>query len=493
MRLSLTLVFTVLCCSLSAQKVFDFNATCQEAYHDILSLKIDAGARLIATEKKAHPDNLIPYFLDNYIDFLVLFFNEDPAEYERRSPHKEENLDRMEEGPQNSPFFRFTRSIINFQWAAVEMKFEGNVGAALGIRKSFIEIKENHRLYPTFTPNLMIYGAMQTVVGVVPDGYKWLASAMGLTGTVKGGMAMVSEFINDRDPWARLFRDEGIFYYAYLRFYILNEREEVFHFLEEEHLDTVNNLLFAYLVANLALNNQRADITESIIRGKSPSPEFMSTPIWDMEMGYARLDHLQPDANVFLERFLSNYHGNSGLKDVLQKISWYYYLQGNMPMANRYRKLVISRGEAHTEADKNALRDAQMGTWPNKLMVEARLLSDGGYHADALRLLSGKSSSDFPDFADQLEFSYRLGRIYDDLGRSDDAIQAYLVAIKMGEKRKEYFAARAAWQVGYIYERRGNKNMAIAFYQRCLHMPDHEYKNSLDQKAKAGIARCNGT
>jgi tetratricopeptide (TPR) repeat protein len=367
------------------------------------------------------------------------------------------------------------------------------MSAAMGVRKSFIQIRENTRRFPSFTPNQMIYGAMQTVLGVVPDGYKWVTNLMGLKGTVKGGMAMVSNFIGYHDAWANLFKDEGIFYYTYLKFYILNQREEVFHFIEDRHLDTVNNHLFAYMVANLALNNQRADITEAIIRGRNLSSEYMATPVWDMEMGYARLDHLQRDANGYLERFLAYYKGNSGVKDVLQKLSWYYYLQDNLALANRYRGQVISKGVAHSESDKNALRDAQSGSWPNKLLIQARLLSDGGYAREALKALEGKSSSDFPVESDKLEFTYRLGRIYDELGREDDAIQAYLVAIKIGEHRQEYFASRAAWQIGFIYERRGNKGMAIAFYQRCIDMPDHEYKNSLDQRAKAGIARCQGS
>jgi tetratricopeptide (TPR) repeat protein len=493
MRLLLIALLTALSFSLHAQKVFDFNPVCQEAYHDILSLKIDAGTRLLAEEKKTHPNNLIPYFLDNYVDFLVLFFNEDPAEYNKRLPRRAERLSLMEEGPENSPFYGFTRSVINFQWAAIQIKFEGNMGAAMGVRKSFIQIRENEKRFPSFTPNQMIYGAMQTVIGVVPDGYKWVVNLMGMKGTVKGGMAMVSNFIGYHDAWANIFKDEGIFYYAYLKFYILSQHEEVFRFIEERRLDTVNNLLFAYMVANLALNNQRADITEQIIRDRNTSPEYMATSVWDMEMGYARLDHLQKDANIYLERFLATYKGNSGVKDVLQKLSWYYYLQDNMSVANHYRNLVITRGAAHAEADKNALRDAKSGTWPNKLLVEARLLSDGGYHREALQVLEGKSSADFSNEVDRLEFSYRLGRIYDALGRQDDAIRAYLVAIKMGEHRPEYFASRAAWQIGFIYECRGEKTMAIAFYQRCLDMPDHEYKNSMDQRAKAGIARCQGS
>ncbi len=51
-----------------------------------LSLKLNTGKQILEAEKKAHPNNLIPYFLDNYIDFFTLYFNEDPAEYQRRKP-----------------------------------------------------------------------------------------------------------------------------------------------------------------------------------------------------------------------------------------------------------------------------------------------------------------------------------------------------------------------------------------------------------------------
>jgi hypothetical protein len=41
-----------------------------------------------------------------------------------------------------------------------------------------------------------------------------------------------------------------------------------------------------------------------------------------------------------------------------------------------------------------------------------------------------------------------------------------------------------------IYEKKGLKAKAIAAYEECLDMDGHSYKNSLDQRAKAGIARC---
>ena len=130
--------------------------------------------------------------------------------------------------------------------------------------------------------------------------------------------------------------------------------------------------------------------------------------------------------------------------------------------------------------------------WPNPLLLKARLLNDGGYHTDAYKLLSGKTDDDFPKEEEKLEFAYRVARILDDLNKPDDAIRNYLIAIKIGETRKEYYAARAAIQIAMIYENRNQKKLAISYYQKCLNMDDHEYKNSLDQRAKAGIERCKG-
>jgi tetratricopeptide (TPR) repeat protein len=306
-------------------------------------------------------------------------------------------------------------------------------------------------------------------------------------------MRTVKGFINSNDPWAKVLFNEAAFIYPYLMFYIENKKEEALAFTQQRRLDLVNNHLHAYMAANLGINNKQSDFSRSVILNRNRSDEYLKTTVWDFELGFTKLFHLETqEAARYLESFLNNFKGKFYVKDVLQKLSWCYYLQGNMAKAEEMRKRILLPGSTDSDADKQALKDAKAGKWPNVLLLKARLLSDGGYHTDAASLLQGKTEDDFSKEEEKLEFAYRVARIYDDLNRDDDAIRSYLIAIRLGENRREYYAARAALQLGQLYEKRGQKALALQYYQRCLDMEDHEYKDSLDQRAKSGIARCKG-
>jgi hypothetical protein len=475
--------------SASAQ-VFDFNVRCQQAYKEIIQLKLKTGQLLLDQEKRNQPENLIPYFLENYIDFFILFFEEDPEEYQKRVGNLDKRLGLMNKGPENSPYFLFTKSVIHFQWAAVRIKLGYNWDAGWELRRAYLQIKENAKLFPSFTPNMVFNGAMQVAVGTIPDGYKWLGNLFGMKGSIKTGMEELGSFLESKNSLSLLFHDEAVFYYLFLKFYMENDKEGVFAYIKQQRLDVKNNHLHTYLAVNLAINNQQSDYAKRILLERNTSADYLSTSAWDLEMGYIAITHLEPDAGKYFERFIHSFKGKFYLKDALQKLSWHYYLQGNQTQADYYRKLIITKGGTLTDADQQALKEAQTNKWPNKTLLQARLLNDGGYHAEALRLLYGKRVSDFKLIEDQLEFAYRVGRIYDAMGRDEEGIGFYKQAIALGEFRKEHYAARAALQIGYIYEEKGDKSSAIQWFERCLKMKDHDFKNSIDQRAKAGIERC---
>jgi tetratricopeptide (TPR) repeat protein len=475
------------------EKVFDFNATCQQAYQQITSLKLDAGEQLVNQARRENPDNLIPEILDNYIDFYVLFFNEDPNDYKQRLPHFDDRLEKIEDGPKNSPFYNFCRTVVYMQKASTEIKFGKQWSAGWDFRKAFNLLRDNKKSFPSFLPDNMIYGPMLVVAGTIPDTYRWLASLFGIRGSIKDGVAQMEQVINSNDSLARLFFTEATFYYCYILFYIDNKPEEVFQFIQQRKLDVVNNHLLAYMTANLAINDKKTEYAKNIILQRNMSPEYLATPVWDFELAYTKIHHLETqEAIQYFQNFINKFKGKYYLKDAYEKLSWCYYLQGNTKAAESARQQVLAKGSETTDADKQAAKDARSGVWPNQLLLRSRLLNDGGYNNEAVNILTGKSAADFTKPEDKLEFAYRVARIYDDLERDSEAIKMYLLAMKLGENRTEYYAARAALQIGLIYEQQGKKDIAIKYFRECLDMKDHDYKDSLDQKAKAGIERCKG-
>jgi len=486
----LFLTGTVLLCSAATgQYHFDFNQNCEEAYRRIIILQPESGRSLIKEEKLRNPQNLVPVLLESYIDFFYLFFNEDPELYSNFKKVQPERQALIDKGPDSSPYKLFAKSILHLHWASVQMKFGNNWDAGWNFRRAYILNRENIKKFPDFLPSVVPMGALEIAIGAVPDGYKWVVGLLGVKGDIFSGMQKLESFIASHHKDAELFRNEAIFYFLYLKFYIQNDKQGVLNYIRNHKLDLINNHLFAYLAANLSINAQQSAQAGVIIRNRNRSSEYLQTPVWDLEYGYVRLYHLQPDAAVYLERFINNFKGNFYLKDALQKLSWHYYLQGDLQKAREYRKMIGEKGMAITEADKQALKDASSDKWPNKLLLQVRLLNDGGYLREALGRLHGKSVHDFETIEEKLEFSYRVGRIYDDLGRGKDAIQYYEYVASLGENRKEYYAARAALQLGYIFELQKDKDKARYWFQRCLAMKNHDYKNSIDARARAGLAR----
>lgn len=473
-----------------AAPVFEFTPGCRKAYESIISLKLEEAKVLLSQEESEHPANLIPVYLRNYIDFFELFFNEDPDQYRRTIGKYQERLNILDKGPKNSPYYLLTKAVVHLQWAFIQVKFGKNWDAGWAFRRSFLQIKENNKKFPSFHPNNMYQGAMQVAAGTIPDGYKWLSNLLGIRGSIDGGMKQLSGFLQKADDLSRLFHDEAVFYFLYLKYYVQNDKKGVFQYIEDHRLDLVNNHLLAYMAANLSINNQRAESAINIIAGRNTSPAYLQTPVWDLEMGYALLYGLDANAGKYFERFIRNFKGRYYMKDAIQKLSWHHYVHGDKTSAIRYRKMILEKGVAGTEADRQAEKEARGTEWPNLLLLKARLLNDGGHHRDALRLLHGKTIRDFDVEKDRLEFTYRAGRIFDDLSNTAEALKFYKEAFSLGQHSKEYFAARAALQMGFIFERKKDCNTALQWFRTCMDMKGHDYKNSLDQRAKAGIARC---
>ncbi len=486
--LALILVFSI---QSFGQYHYTWTPRTQKIYESITSLKIPEARILINQDKKANSDNLIYPLLESYADFYQLFLNENRAEYERTYPSFEQRIKLLEDGPKQSPYRLYSIGLGHLHKSLVAIRFNKNFEAALDFRKAFLLFKENKKAYPYFTPNDVYLGIMTTVIGTIPKGYQWMANVLGMTGKISEGNALVLKYINSNDALSIQCRNEALFVYPYLIMNFEGNKKKAFEFIEKTDYDYTNNHLHAYMATNLYLNNQQSQKALQLASGINPSKTYLNLPFWDLEKGYAYLNDLKLEAALTaFQNFIGNFKGQFYVKDAYEKLSWIAYIQGDQAKANTYRKNVLSKGNDITDADKQALQNAKKGTWPHPILLRARLLSDGGYQNQALAVLAGKTSKDFDKDADKTEFAYRLGRIYDLAGQPDEAIHFYKSAIEKGANQPEYFAARAALQIGLIYEQRNNYPLAISFFNTCIEMKNHAFKNSLDQKAKTGIQRC---
>ncbi|WP_118975895.1 tetratricopeptide repeat protein [Taibaiella koreensis] len=472
--------------------VYDFNDRCQQAYQALVSLRIAEGNALLKEELKEHPDNLIPVFLANYDDCLTLLFNGDAGEYSRRKGNLDKRLELLEQGDEQSPWYQYCIGALHFQWAAVRIRYNEYWSAGMAFRKSFIELKDNRKQFPSFRNNQVLLGLEEAIVGTIPDSYKWISSMLGMKGDVRKGTAQIVDFLNHRDGSAALMREEAIFFFCYLKFSLLSDHKSVWKYLDESTLDFRNNHLYVFMKANFALNDNKAQLAEQVLKGRNPGSEYLEAPIFNYQLGTALLQKMDDDCIGYFQKFLNRYTGKLFVKDAYQKMSFYYLALGDLPQAMGYKNKIQKAGNAQVDADKQAQRYAGNLQLPNPFLLKARLLSDGGYYSRALDELKGSKVSDFPNTADQLEYNYRYARIYTLMEQPAKAIPFYEATIRMGANRQEHFAARSALEMGQIYEQQGLNDKAIACYRQCIGMKNHDYKSSLDQKAKAGIDRLGG-
>lgn len=476
---------------LVAQRQYQWNDKVQTIYESITSLRIPEARKLIIAEKLKNPNNLAYALLDSYADLYQLFFNESTNDYNSLYPQFEKRINIFKEGPKNSPFYLYSLGLLHLHKAVAAVRFDRNWDAALDFRKAYFNFKDNRKKYPNFSPNNLYFGLLTTLIGSAPSNYQWMLNLLGFNGNIVKGNELVLSYINSKDEYAKICLNEALLIYPYLIMNFEGNAKKTFDFIERNNYDFKKNHIHAYMATNLYLNHQNSTRAIEIANGIEMTTAYLDIPFWHYEKGFAYFNQMKFDlAQKEFIYFTSQFKGNFYIKDAYEKLSWIAYLQNNMKQANFYRNELMNKGSLITDADKLAQQNANSGVWPNPLLLKARILSDGGFQKQALMILADKTTLDFNNPADKAEFPYRLARIYDIMGEEDQAVKYYKSAIQKGDGLPEYFASRAALQIGLIYE--GNKkwNEAITYYNICIAMKNHAFKNSIDQKAKSGLLRC---
>jgi hypothetical protein len=86
---------------------FDLNQRCQLSMEKVMALRFTEAKELNKKEKSEHPDNLVPYYIDNTIDFITIYISEDEAVFDKLSGNKDARLSKIKSGDPNSPYYLY--------------------------------------------------------------------------------------------------------------------------------------------------------------------------------------------------------------------------------------------------------------------------------------------------------------------------------------------------------------------------------------------------
>ncbi|MEP7170211.1 MAG: hypothetical protein ABI855_12635, partial [Bacteroidota bacterium] len=191
----LSLIFLLIFNSV-AQAEFVFTPNCVQAYNQVILLNFSAARQILLAEKKSNPINLIPEYIESYMDFLTAFISEEQKDFDYLKNKRAEHLEKIEKDDKSSPYYLLTQAEINLQSAIVKIKFQEYLTAAYQFRKGYKLLEENEKKFPGFAPNKKCLGLLHALIGAVPSNYKWLTEILGFHGTIPQGIGELRELLS---------------------------------------------------------------------------------------------------------------------------------------------------------------------------------------------------------------------------------------------------------------------------------------------------------
>jgi len=471
-------------------KYYEVNDEILQSYQDIMSLNISDARTSLKQLKATQPNNYSSLHLANYIDFIELVISENEGLYNRRLIERSARIDEIldNKNGDSSPYHNYVLGEIYLQWAIVKFKFQDYYSGFRDASKAYRYFRKNSELHPDFVLNNKGLGTIETLVGVIPENLRWGVKLLGgLQGDIPSGLAKLNSAYNNLEDGDFFKKETGIIY-AYLLLHYGNRKSDSWDVIESLNLNA-GSPTELFIKASLAHYVGKNDLAIQMLSGYKKKPSAMRFDYLNYMLGVAKLNRLDSDADDYLLSYIKNFKGQYYIKDAYLRLAWHSLVQGDLIGYDRFLALVKTQGSADINYDKTALRYANEKQVPNLALLKARLLYDGGYYQKADDLLSILSKYSLKSSKDKLEYTYRLGRIRQQLNLSKEAIKQFKETIAEGRYDKSHYACNSALQMGLIYESQGQVKHAIQSYKTCLTINPSDYKQSLHHRAKAGIQR----
>ncbi|GGB99048.1 hypothetical protein [Dyadobacter sediminis] len=466
-----------------------FTSKLQKAYSEIQKLRLQPARELLNAERKTQPDNAFVPYLDNYADLHYLLISEDKNAYKQLSRLEEERLDKMAKLPDNSPYKRFLQAEIRMHWAFAKLKFGNEISGSWEIIKAYKLLEENQKKFPKFLPTLKSLGLLHVLIGSIPENYTWITRMLGLKGSIQTGIQELRK-VAEEEP---VFRQEAELIDLLLHAYTLHLSPAQLARMRQLPEEQPDNLLYHFFATTIFLKENKGEEAAGFLAKAPSGSAYIPFPFLDYLRGEIKLqrgDYENAQESYLL--FQRKYSGFNYIKDSNLKLFMCFWLDNKDQEATRFINKINAGGSTIVEADQSAQRFAEdflagKISPSNKILYKARYATDGGYLLQAMKIMDAVSENSFRSWPEKTEFNYRKARIFQKSGKINQSIPYYERTLTLSRKAAPGFGASAALQLGYICMDKKDKVKAAGYFKTAMSFKKHEYKNSIDNKARAAL------
>lgn len=468
-----------------------FSPKLQKAYFEIQKLRLPAARDLIDDERATNAQNpFIPY-LDSYADLHYLLIAEDRPRYKVFIQRQDKRLNQVGKLSEKSPYKRLFQADIRLHSAFAKLKFGNEVSGSWDIIRAYRLLEDNRKKFPAFTPTLKSLGLLHVLIGSIPENYTWIAKILGLKGNIARGISELRQVVKE-EPF---FKQEAELIDLLLHAYTLQLSPEQQARIRQWPREQPDNLLLHFFATTVLMKENRSEEASLFLAAAPVGKEYMPFPFLNYLRGEIALQSGDyEEALTFYARFLKQYTGFNYIKDSYFKMFLCRWLADRDQEAIGFIQKVGQTGSTIVEADQFAERIAKEFNEGKisprqKVLYKARYATDGGFFKKASELMKPVSEKSFGTTYEKAEFNYRMARILQKSVRTNESMPFYDRSIALGlvDAGAGGFAASSALQMGYIFQKMADNQKAAMYFTKAMSFKKHEYKNSIDNKARAAL------
>jgi hypothetical protein len=457
----------------------------------ILDLRFIDARLMLEQEKNLQPENGYVVFLEHYAEFIEIIITEDEKIYEKLINGYEDRMDKMDALDDGSPDNSWLQAEMLFHTGMAQVRFGTRISGVSKLLGAYRKIKDHRERYPQFWQNQKLTGAFNIILDFIPPFMRWATDMFGFTGNAELGLYQLEHYGEYAGEVPGLAEEAVIF--NYLGYKLSWKEEAGFEFVGSQYETMSDITLIKYLYANSASFTYRNDLAikllDEIIEADLQT-EFYSL---NYLKGRCKLNHLDEDASIYLEKYLNDFPGSDYKKDVCNRLSFIYLLHGYEQKYREFREKIPMIGSDLRDRDQEAMLEYKSGIEPHVGLLKARLLCDGGYFEEAGAVMKSIDPVLLTEEVFLLEFHYRLGRILQLSGHPDEAVPELTKTFNDGKSAPFTYATRAALYLAKICEDKKDYAAANTWYEKCIKVYSSSHTTEgVKDMAEKGAKRLKG-